>query len=176
MDFTALIHTITAFIGSHHQMALVIIFLLAFGESLAFLSLLLPATVILLACGALVGESGLAFVPVWLAATTGAFCGDWLSWWLGYHYSHRIGGIWPLSRKPMLLQRGHAFFARWGGYGVFIGRFFGPLRAVVPLVAGICEMPLIRFQLANITSAMIWSFGVLAPGAFGLQWLAGFFD
>ncbi|WP_424679750.1 DedA family protein, partial [Escherichia coli] len=64
------------------------------------------------------------------------------------------------------------FFNRWGVWGVFIGRFFGPFRAIVPLVAGICAMPQRYFQLANLASAMIWAFGILAPGAFGLQWLA----
>ena len=40
---------------------------------------------------------------------------------------------------------------------MFIGRFFGPLRAAVPLVAGIFEMPYWRFQFANFTSAFVWA-------------------
>lgn len=175
MDFSAMVQTVTGFISLHPHMALGVIFLLAFGESLAFISLLLPATVILLATGALIGDSGLAFFPVWLAATIGAFAGDWLSWWLGYRYSYRVTQVWPLSRNPVLIQRGHAFFERWGAWGVFIGRFFGPLRAVVPLIAGICTMPTVKFQFANATSAMLWAFGILAPGALGLPWLAELF-
>ncbi len=81
--------------------------------------------------------------------------------------------VWPLSRHPDLLPRGHRFFERWGFAGVFVGRFFGPLRASIPLVAGICSMPFIRFQLANVLSAVVWAAGVLAPGAFGLNWLRG---
>ncbi|MRS16909.1 DedA family protein [Enterobacteriaceae bacterium RIT691] len=175
MDFSAWVHTVTDYISLHPHLALGVIFLLAFGESLAFLSLLLPATVILLATGALIGESELSFFPVWLAATAGAFAGDWLSWWLGYHYSYRVTAAWPLSRNPQLIQRGHAFFERWGVWGVFIGRFFGPLRAVVPLIAGICTLPAAKFQFANATSAMLWSFAILAPGALGLPWLAHLF-
>jgi membrane protein DedA with SNARE-associated domain len=49
---------------------------------------------------------------------------------------------------------------RWGMLAIFIGRFFGPLRASVPLVAGIFEMPYWRFQFANFTSAFLWA-GVL---------------
>ncbi len=98
--------------------------------------------------------------------------GDWLSYWIGYHYQDRVAHMWPLSRNPQLLARGHAFFERWGVLGIFIGRFFGPLRAVVPLVGGICGMPQRYFQLANVTSAMIWAFGILAPGAFGIKWLS----
>ncbi|MFK3659838.1 DedA family protein [Scandinavium sp. NPDC088450] len=175
MDFATLIQSVTGFISSHPQWALGVIFLLAFGESLAFISLLLPATVILLATGALIGESELTFFPVWLAATLGAFVGDWVSWWLGYRYSHRVMSVWPLSRKPELIARGHLFFERWGAWGVFIGRFFGPLRAVVPLIAGVCTMPAHKFQLANALSAMVWAFGILAPGVLGLPWLAELF-
>jgi membrane protein DedA with SNARE-associated domain len=46
---------------------------------------------------------------------------------------------------------------KWGILGIFIGRFSGPLRASVPLIAGILAMPFWRFQFANFTSAFIWS-------------------
>ena len=63
--------------------------------------------------------------PIWAAAAVGAFFGDWLSYWIGYHYQDRVAHMWPLSRNPQLLARGHAFFERWGVLGIFIGRFFG---------------------------------------------------
>ena len=49
---------------------------------------------------------------------------------------------------------------RWGVLAIFIGRFFGPLRASVPLVAGIFRMPYWSFHVANFTSAFVWA-GVL---------------
>jgi len=153
----------------------VLVGLLAFGESFAFISLLLPATVILFALGGLIGAAELAFWPLWVAAALGAILGDWVSFWLGRHYGPAIARFWPLSRYPEMLPRGHAFFAKWGIAGIFMGRFFGPLRAVVPLVAGICAMPGRHFQLANIGSGLVWATGILAPGAFGLPWLGRFF-
>jgi membrane protein DedA with SNARE-associated domain len=158
-------------VRDHEAWAVPIVFILAFGESLAFISLLLPATVILFALGALIGESGIPFWPLWLAAAVGAAMGDWLSYWIGLRLKGEVANVWPLSRQPDLIPRGHAFFERWGVIGVFIGRFFGPLRASVPLVAGICAMPRIPFQIANWTSAFVWSTGILAPGAFGLDWV-----
>ena len=53
--------------------------------------------------------------------------------------------------------------------GIFIGRFFGPLRASVPLIAGILEMPYWKFQFANFTSALIWSFLLLGFGEVGFS-------
>lgn len=149
--------------------------MLAFGESLAFVSLLLPATVILFALGGLIGAAELAFWPLWTAAAVGAILGDWLSFWLGRHYGAAIARMWPLCRHPTLIPRGHAFFERWGIAGIFFGRFFGPLRAAVPLVAGICAMPNSQFQLANVVSGLVWATGILAPGAFGLPWLGKWF-
>ena len=133
------------------------------------ISLLLPATVLLFGVGGLIGVSGIGFWPIWLAAALGAFFGDWVSYWLGYHYQWAIARVWPRSRHPDLLPRGEAFFPRWGAAGVFFGRFFGPLRAAVPLVAGICEMPILPFQIVNAASALVWATGILVPGAFAVQ-------
>lgn len=109
MSLNDIINWVSDAVRQHEGWAIPIIFFLAFGESLAFLSLLLPATVILLALGALIGESGIAFWPIWAAAAIGAFFGDWLSYWIGYHYQDRVAHMWPLSRNPQLLDRGHAF-------------------------------------------------------------------
>jgi membrane protein DedA with SNARE-associated domain len=157
------------FIRAHQAWAPAIVFVLACGESLAFVSLLLPATVILVGAGAMVGASGIAFWPIWTAAVAGAFVGDWISYWLGYRFKDPIGLMWPLSRHPDWLPRGHAIFAKWGAFGVFFGRFFGPLRCVMPIVAGICEMPWLLFQIANFLSAVVWATGVLAPGALAFR-------
>ena len=72
--------------------------------------------------------------------------------------------MWPLSRYPDILPRGEAFVRRWGVPSIFIGRFFGPLRASVPLAAGIFEMPYMQFQVANFVSAMVWAAALLLFG------------
>ena len=66
--------------------------------------------------------------------------------------------------NPDLLPRSQAFVQKWGIPSIYIGRFFGPLRATVPLAAGIFEMPYWRFQLANWISALIWSAVLLMFG------------
>jgi membrane protein DedA with SNARE-associated domain len=55
------------------------------------------------------------------------------------------------------LPSGTRFFAKHGGKSVFIGRFFGPMRAVIPLAAGVMRMPRGRFWFANVTSAIVWA-------------------
>jgi len=152
------------FVRLHSQWAGPIMFVLAFAESLAFISLLVPAWGALVAMGALIKSGGIDFLPVWLAGSLGAACGDWLSYWVGLKLEHGVTKMWPLSRHPELIPTGEAFVKKWGMFAIFIGRFFGPLRASVPLVAGIFEMPYWRFQFANFVSAFIWAAALLTLG------------
>ena len=160
MDFEAYAKQVADFVRDHQVWAPPIMFALAFAESLAFISLLIPAWSFLVAIGALIGPSGISFWPVWIGGSLGAACGDWLSYWIGFKLEKAVYIVWPLSKHPDLILKGEAFVAKWGVLGIFIGRFSGPLRASVPLVAGIFQMPYWRFQFANFTSAFVWA-GVL---------------
>ena len=155
---------VVAFVHDNAVWAPPIVFALAFGESLAFISLLVPAWGALVAIGALVATGGIDFWSVWVAGSLGAACGDWLSYWIGRKLEYSVAHVWPLSRHPELIPRGERFVKRWGVPGIFIGRFFGPLRAVVPLIAGIFEMPQGRFQAANFSSAFVWAAVLLLLG------------
>jgi membrane protein DedA with SNARE-associated domain len=157
-------HALADFVRDHQAWAAPIVLVLAFGESLAFISLLIPAWGALVAIGALIGASGISFWPIWIAGGIGAALGDWVSYWFGYKYKEQVAQIWPLSRYPEILPRGEAFVKRWGVPSIFIGRFFGPLRASVPLAAGIFEMPYLQFQIANFVSALIWAAALLVSG------------
>ena len=64
-----------------------------------------------------------------------------------------------------MVTKGEDFCRRWGAWGIFVGRFIGPARAVVPLIAGIFLVGRLPFQVANVTSAFVWAFVWLAPGA-----------
>jgi len=174
MEFQAYVDQIIAFVRVNAAWAPPIVFALAFGESLAFISLLIPAWGALVAIGALIGSSGINFWPVWIAASLGAAMGDWLSYWIGIKLEYSVQHIWPLSRHPDLIPRGERFMKTWGVAGIFIGRFFGPLRASVPLIAGIFEMPFWRFQFANFTSAFVWAAVLLTLGD-GISKLFSFF-
>ncbi len=164
MDLDAYVQLVIAFVRNNAAWAPPILFALAFGESLAFISLLIPAWGALVAIGALLSTGGIEFWPVWIAGSLGAACGDWLSYWVGLKLEYSVQHIWPLSRRPDLVPRGEAFMKKWGIFGIFIGRFFGPLRAVVPLIAGIFEMPFWRFQFANFSSAFVWAAVLLTLG------------
>jgi len=155
---------VVAFTKANQGLAPFIVALLCFAESLAVISFFVPATVMLVGIGGLIGASGLSFWPIWCGAVVGGILGDWLSYAVGLYFKERAHLHWPLSKYPEFTKRADEFTRKWGALGVFIGRFSGPLRAFVPLAAGIFDMPQWKFQLANVSSALLWAFALLAPG------------
>jgi membrane protein DedA with SNARE-associated domain len=97
----------------------------------------------------------------------GAALGDWLSDWIGMKIGPKVAHIWPLSNHPDMMPRAERFLERWGIASIFIGRFFGPLRASVPLAAGIFHMSYWKFQAANLASAFVWAWVLLQVGDVG---------
>jgi membrane protein DedA with SNARE-associated domain len=145
------------FISAHSGWAFPVMFITSFGESFAFLGLLFPGTSILIVAGTLMSAGSLPYWPVLAGAIIGAVLGDSVSFWLGRRYGGGLCRVWPFTRNPDLLPSGMRFFAKHGGKSVFIGRFFGPVRAVIPLAAGVLRMPRGPFWLANVTSAIVWA-------------------
>lgn len=162
-----------AFVKAHEAYAMPMAFVICMAESIVGISLMVPSTIILIATSSVLGASGVDMVALWLAAGLGASFGDWISYGLGYFFEHRLHQTWPLKDNQELLARGHSFFERWGWISLFVSRFMGPLRSLTPLVAGICEMPLLQFGVASLVSAMVWAGVVLAPGGLGAGFLLG---
>ena len=156
---------VTDFIAAHSAWAAPIMFAVVFCESFAVVSLLVPGTAILAASGALVGSGTVSAHELLLGAIPGAIAGDAISYWLGKRYGRAMTAAWPLNRHPEMVERGEAMLKRYGGAGVFFGRFCGPVRAVAPLLAGMAHMKPAAFWAANLGSAVIWAPVVMLPGA-----------
>jgi membrane protein DedA with SNARE-associated domain len=155
---------VLAFIKGHPDLAAWVIGLTAFAESFAILSFIFPGFAILVAAGALVQAGLIDPVSAAFAGALGAVLGDALSYWIGLKFGHVLPRVWPFNRHAAALEQGVQFFHKWGWPSVFAGRFFGPVRAFIPLAAGICRMPPAPFYAANILSAVIWAPALLFSG------------
>lgn len=160
----ALFHDILDWVTLHPGFAYITVFLVAMTESTAVIGVIVPGVVLLIGTGALITTDAIAFWPAFAAAVAGAIAGDGLSYSVGRRFNDRLRTLWPFSRYPEQLERGVAFFDRYGAWSVAIGRFAGPSRAIVPLVAGMLRMPPRRFYIANITSAIAQTFAFFIPG------------
>jgi membrane protein DedA with SNARE-associated domain/membrane-associated phospholipid phosphatase len=153
------------FFSQHPALALGAVFAASLLESMAVIGTVIPGSTVVVAGGILIGLQVLN--PWWVAglAVIGAILGDGFSYWLGRRYHDRLREWWPLSAHPAMFERGQAYFAVHGAKSVFMGRFLGPLRAIVPVVAGMSDMPVLRFTVANVLSAIAWAAAHLLPGA-----------
>lgn len=158
------IQPLTTWLYQNPNWALLFTFLISFSESLAIVGSIVPGSVTMTAIGILAGSGVMRVDLTFIAATLGAVAGDGASYLLGYTFSDRLAQIWPFSRYPTWLEYGKDYFASHGGKSVLIGRFVGPLRSMIPLIAGMMHMSRWRFFMANVISAIGWSVLYLLPG------------
>lgn len=160
----ALIDQLVLFIQNNQSWAGLVIFIMTFGESLFVLGIFIPATVLLFATGTLIATGTLDAGPILFWGIAGAIVGDALSFWLGRWMGPKVLRHKRLNAYRRQVARARLFFYRYGFLAVLIARFLGPLRCFIPTVAGVMGMPELRFQLANIISAILWLPALLAPG------------
>lgn len=163
MDFSS-VQPLLDWVSAHPHWAGVITMLIACGESLAMVGIIVPGIAMLWGVGTLVGLGKLDLMPILLWAALGGFLGDIISYALGRRFHEQLRGMWPLTKYPDLIPKGEAFFAKHGGKSVIMGRFLGPMRAIIPAVAGMLNMPMGRFITIDIFACVIWAPPTILPG------------
>lgn len=153
-----------AWLHAHPDWVLLMVFGLAALEALAVIGSIIPAVPIMVALTLLAGSMDINVWAVLTAAVAGAIVGDGISYAIGRRFQHDIEHVWPFRTHPHWLEASEAFVQRHGGKGLIIGRFIGPIRAFVPLAAGIFQMPLRRFLWFNVISALLWAPPNILPG------------
>ncbi len=142
-----------------------LVLLIALAESLAFVGSVIPGATLVILAGFLSAQGYLDLGDlIWFAAV-GAIVGDGLSYWLGTKgtrfFKHENRWL-----KRAHLERGEQFFRKYGGKSILLGRFIGPLRSIVPFIAGLSKMNKWQFFLWNAASAFIWAASHLLLGYF----------
>lgn len=138
----------------------------AFLESLAVVGVIVPGVVILTALATLAGQEDFSVWILLLAGFIGAWLGDSLSFFFGYKYKSKIVNWKIFQNSQNLFKKGELFFANYGIASIVIGRFVGPIRPFIPIIAGIMAMNPIKFISINSISAIFWSPAYLLPGYF----------
>ncbi len=147
-----------------------LVFLISFSESIAFIGLLIPGTVLIFLIGFLSANGWLDIGDlIWFAAA-GVFLADLLSYFLGKRgceYFSENNKIF----KPSYLKKGEDFFIRHGVKSIFLGKFVGPLRPIIPFIAGLSSMNFKLFIFFELLVSVIWAAAYLLLGYFfGQAW------
>jgi membrane protein DedA with SNARE-associated domain len=152
------------FIQTHQFWSGPIMFLLTMGESMLILGIMIPATAILLFTGGLIGSGVLDPTPILIWGIAGAVVGDTISYLIGRWFGPKVLQ-WKLIKKHRsTIARARLFFYKFGFLSIFLGRFLGPIRSTIPTVAGMMGMSHMRFEIANVLSAIVWVPVMLLPG------------
>lgn len=140
--------------------------LIAFAESFAIAGVVVPGVLLLTVAAFVAGSGTLDMVSTLVAAFIGAVLGDGSSFFLGKYCGQRVLASRAIRKQRQWLVRGELFFEQYGAMGIVFGRFIGPIRPIMPLVAGMLGMPAGLFLAVNITSALAWAPVYVLPGFF----------
>ncbi|WP_339516512.1 bifunctional DedA family/phosphatase PAP2 family protein [Pseudomonas sp. RL_15y_Pfl2_60] len=158
------IEPLTGWLSSNPQWLAAAVFLIALTECLAIVGLIVPGTFLLFAVAAMAGSGALSLGETLLLAYCGGLLGDALSYALGRFFHEDIRRLPGLRQRAHWLAYAENYFQRYGIASLLVGRFIGPLRPMLPMVAGMLNMPLPRFIVVSLLAAAGWSVAYLLPG------------
>lgn len=158
------IQPLIQFFHLHPHFAGIFTFFVVFCEAMAVIGVVIPGSITMTAIGILIGSNVIPAGGTFLWGICGAILGDEISYLIGRYYKTRLHKVWPFRKHPEFLEKSEKFFSQHGGKSVFLGRFFGPMRAMIPMVAGMFNMPQLRFLVAAIPSSALWAVMYIMPG------------
>jgi len=161
---SAWLDSLTGWLTAHPEGLGLAIFLTACIECLAVLGVILPGGVLMFALAAMAGSGVLSLGQTLLLGYVGGLLGDALSYTLGRHFHQGIRRLPVLRHHPEWLIGAEVYFQRYGIASLLLGRYIGPLRPMLPMIAGMLDMPLPRFILVCLLSAAGWATAYLLPG------------
>ena len=91
--------------------------------------------------GALIGGGEVNFWQAWLAGIVGCLLGDWISFWLGWRFKKPLHRWSFMKKNRALLEKTEHALHQHSMITILIGRFVGPTRPLVPMVAGMLDLP-----------------------------------
>lgn len=156
--------SVTGWLAANPQWLAAAVFVVALVECLAIAGLIVPGTVLLFAVAVLAGSGALSLSETLLLGFLGGILGDLISYFLGRHFHQNIRRLPGLRSHPEWMAGAESYFHRYGIASLLVGRFIGPLRPMLPMVAGMCDMPFPRFIAVSLLAAAGWSLAYLLPG------------
>ncbi|GMQ83907.1 MAG: bifunctional DedA family/phosphatase PAP2 family protein [Gammaproteobacteria bacterium] len=160
----ALLADLMQWIEAHPHWAGLVVLVVSALESFLVVGLFVPGTVVMFGIGTMIAAGSMELVPTLVLAAIGAVIGDGTSYFIGRVYHQRLRVMWPFRSYPGMISRGVDFFNQHGGKSLVLARFVGPVRPLVPAVAGMLDMPARRFFLVNCLSAILWAPAYILPG------------
>ncbi|WP_097305247.1 bifunctional DedA family/phosphatase PAP2 family protein [Pseudomonas chlororaphis] len=155
---------ITGWLTMNPQWLAAAVFIVACVECLAIAGLIVPGTVLLFAIAVMAGSGALSLGETLALGFFGGLLGDVVSYLLGRRFHQNIRRLPGLRHHPEWINGAEAYFQRYGIASLLVGRFIGPLRPMLPMVAGMFDMSFPRFFAVSLLAAAGWTVAYLLPG------------
>jgi membrane protein DedA with SNARE-associated domain/membrane-associated phospholipid phosphatase len=139
-----------------------LLFTVTFLESIVMVGLLVPGSTMIVFAGFLAAHGQGELLPVIIISVLGALAGDIGSFLLGARSGPQVRHSRLFKKRSHLFRKAELFFVAHGGKSLFFGRFMGPLRGMVPFVAGCTRMSPGHFLIYTLISSAMW--GLVYPG------------
>lgn len=156
--------SVTGWLTANPQWLGLAVFIVACVECLAIAGIIVPGTVLLFAIAVMAGSGALSLGETLLLGFLGGLLGDVVSYTLGRRFHQNIRRLPLLRTHPQWISGAESYFHRYGIVSLLVGRFIGPLRPMLPMVAGMCDMPVPRFAAVSVLAGAGWAVAYLLPG------------
>ena len=135
------------------------LFGVVYSETGLLVGFFLPGDSFLFTVGVVAGLGALNIVAVILLLMAAAMLGDSTGYLLGRRTGPRIFSR-PDSRffKQAYVTRTHAYYERYGGKTILIARFVPIIRTFAAFMAGVGEMPYLKFLPYSVCGGIGWVF------------------
>jgi membrane-associated protein len=162
----ALDQTLALIAAKYGPWLYVLLFAVIFAETGLVIFPFLPGDSILFIAGTVVASAaGLDVHLLVILLIAAAILGDSLNYAIGHYIGPRVYDRQD-SRwfKQEHLRRTQAFYDKYGGVTIIIGRFVPIVRTFAPFLAGVAGMSYRRFLSYNVIGAVLWICSLVYAG------------
>jgi len=161
----ALDQTLAALAGQYGPWLYAILFVVIFAETGLVVFPFLPGDSLLFISGTVVAAASLNVHVLVVVLSIAAILGDSVNYAIGRYIGPKAFSR-PDSRwfRQDHLRRTQAFYDKYGGVTIIIGRFVPIIRTFAPFLAGVAQMSYPRFLAYNIVGGILWIASLVYAG------------
>jgi membrane-associated protein len=143
-----------------------VLFAIVFCETGLVVLFFFPGDTLLFIAGAFCATGEMSYPLLTALLIAAAILGNTLNYWIGEAIGQRVFTHDYRWLNKHALHRTHDFFEKHGGKTIILARFVPVVRTFAPFVAGVSDMTHARFQLYNVTGAVLWVVSLVTGGYF----------
>lgn len=143
-----------------------VLFAIVFCETGLVVLFFFPGDTLLFIAGAFCATGEMSYPLLMGLLILAAVTGNTLNYHIGEAIGQRMFTHDYRWINKDALKRTHEFFEKHGGKTIILARFVPVVRTFAPFVAGVSDMTHTRFQMFNITGAVLWVAGLVTAGYF----------